>query len=275
MIDLCNITGLCPLAAMLGGAVLGLVVVAALVTSVIHGATGIAGGFLMAAILAQCIDVRAVVPVMSIALLISHSTRVILNAAAFERRVFATIMVWALPGILATAIIYGRLSSVQISFLLGVIVLISVPIRYGIARWRVPATRWAARGAAIVYGLLAGVSVGPGMVLIPFMSAAAPQPATTAATSVATAGTLHRTAIVATLAGIALATNLVRSSIYGATALLDPPYLQLGLLVGILTIPGNGIGRLMLQRMTNQHHTRLVEALTVLGGLNFLRLALV
>lgn len=41
-------------------------------------------------------------------------------------------------------------------------------------------------------------------------------------------------------------------------------------LVGLLTVPGNWIGRLLMRRMSLAFHVALVDILTVLGGLNFL-----
>ena len=60
----------------------------ALLTSAVHGATGVAGGFLLSAAIAPIIGIKPIVPVISVALLISHSSRVILNAKHFDRSAF-------------------------------------------------------------------------------------------------------------------------------------------------------------------------------------------
>ena len=52
-----------------------IIVFGAFITSYIHGATGLAGGILLAAILAPIIGVTPLVPVMSVTLLISHLSR--------------------------------------------------------------------------------------------------------------------------------------------------------------------------------------------------------
>ena len=84
---------------------------------------------------------------------------------------------------------------------------------------------------------------------------------------------LSKEAFVATLAVIALATNITRVSVFGGTELLGGSFLLLGLLVGLVTIPGNWIGRSVLRRMTNEGHGGFVDVLTVLGALNFFWLA--
>jgi len=53
-----------------------LIGVLALVTSTIHGATGVAGGFLLTAAIAPIIGVEPIVPVISVALLISHGAQI-------------------------------------------------------------------------------------------------------------------------------------------------------------------------------------------------------
>ena len=237
--------------------VLATIVIAALVTSGIHGATGVAGGFLMTAVLASLIGVKAVVPVMSIALLISHSSRALLNARDVDRAACLSVIVTATPCIVLAALLYGRMSSSWIAATLGIVVLISIPLRR-IARNRaVAAGRGTLAAVGTVYGALSGVSIGSGMLLIPFMLGYG----------------LTSRAFVATLAVIALTTNITRLAVYGATDLLDINTLWLGLLIGCLTIPGNWIGRSILRRLTSQRHSDLVDVLTLLGALNFLYLA--
>jgi len=84
---------------------------------------------------------------------------------------------------------------------------------------------------------------------------------------------LTRQAFVATLAVIALTTNLTRVAVFGGTHLLDWNYLALGLVVGLVTIPGNWLGRWILRRMSNERHAGFVDILTVIGAMNFVWLA--
>jgi len=43
--------------------------------------------------------------------------------------------------------------------------------------------------------------------------------------------------------------------------------------VGLITIPGNWIGRNYLRKMTNKNHSDLVDVLTIIGAANFFWLA--
>jgi uncharacterized membrane protein YfcA len=84
---------------------------------------------------------------------------------------------------------------------------------------------------------------------------------------------LTKEAFVATMAAIALTTNLTRIAVFGGTQLLDAHYLLMGVLVGLAMIPGNWIGRTFLRRMAPGTHGRLIDLFAAIGGLNFLYLA--
>lgn len=230
----------------------------ALVTSAIHGATGVAGGFLLSAGLAPIIGVKPIVPVISVALLISHSARALMNMRDFDRTVFLNIAIPAVPCIIVGALIYGRLSSTAIAIVLGCVVLASIPMRRWARTHEIKAGKGALRAAGAVYGGLSGTAIGPGMLLIPFMLGYG----------------LTKEAFVATLAAIALVSNITRVSVFGSTELLDARLLMLGVLVGLVTIPGNWIGRSVLRRMTNKGHGTIVDVLTVIGAINFFWLAI-
>lgn len=226
--------------------------------SAIHGATGIAGGFLTAAALAPLIGVKPVVPVVSVALVISHSARALLNLPDFHRTAFFAVTVPAFPFIIIGAVLYGGLSNKTIAILLAAVILCSIPIRRIAERRRLTVGISGLAGAGAVYGGLSGTTIGPGMLLTPFMLGFG----------------LTKEAFVATLAVIALVTNITRLSVFGGTDVLELPLMFLGGLVGLLTIPGNWFGRVLLHRMTRQGHAAFVDALTILGGLNLLWLAL-
>lgn len=232
---------------------LAIIVFIAFVTSAIHGATGIAGGFLLSAGLAPVIGVAPVVPVVSISLLISHGTRALLNLRDFDKTSFLAITLPATPCILIMATLYGRMSSSLIALVLGCVILASIPLRRWAKSRQLKTSRSTLSGVGAVYGLLSGISVGPGMLLVPFMLGYG----------------LTKEAFVATLAVIALCSNLTRVSVFGATELLSAEFLVIGVICGVATIPGNWVGRTLLRRMTSKSHSSYVDVLTILGALNF------
>jgi len=234
-----------------------ILLLAAFFTSMIHGATGIAGGFLLAAVAAPILGLQIVVPVLSITLLISHGARAFFNIGQLDKQAFVRIVIPAVPCIIAAALLYGRLSNATIAILLGTVVMASIPLRRWAKSSKFRTTNPILLFTAIIYGGVSGVSIGPGMLLMPVLLGLG----------------LNRQAFVATLAAIALVTNIVRASVYGVSDLLNSQTLLLGVLVGLATIPGTWIGRGVLKRMTDERHVVLVEWLMVIGGLNFFWLA--
>ena len=234
------------------------VLVAALVTSAIHGATGIGGGFLMAIVFAPLIGVVATVPVLAVALTISGVARVWFNRDALHFGAYGAVASTMIPGVVLAAVIYVALNATAIAIILGVTILISVPIRHWASRRQITAGRRALRGAGAVYGVASGASIGAGMLLIPFL----------------TGHGLNRRQFVGTLAAIALTMNVTRSAVFGASDLLGDGWFALGVLCGLATIPGNWIGQKLLRGMGDGRHAIAIDVLTIFGGLNFFRIAI-
>ena len=126
------------------GWTIALSAVLAFATASIHSATGVAGGFLLTAALAPIIGVAPIVPVISVALLISHAARATLNFEHFNRIAFLAICLQAAPCIVAMALVYGRMTSVAIAIVLGSVILVSVPLRRWTESRRIRAGRWSA-----------------------------------------------------------------------------------------------------------------------------------
>lgn len=234
-----------------------IIVLGAVATAAIHGAVGLAGGFLMSALLVPFIGVKAVVPVMSIALFISHVSRAALNFSDFDRTVFLNILAPALPCLVLVGWFYGAMSSSLIAGVIGTVILVSIPMRHFAHRIGLVVTRTGLRTAGAVYGALSGASLGAGGLLVPVMLGYG----------------LSKEAFVATLAAIAIIINFLRVGTYGVSGVMELDMVFLGLVIGVLTVPGNWMGRTLLRSMTRRNHSLLVDLLTALGAANFLRLA--
>lgn len=233
---------------------LTIIILGTLVTSYIHGATGLAGGILLAAILAPIIGITALVPVMSVTLLISHLSRAFINRRDFHRGVYMLIAVPAVPALIVSTKIYASLNAAWISGILGTVVLISIPYRHWAAQKQIKTRKSTLAVAGLMHGALTGVSIGPGMLLVPLIFGYG----------------LTKEAFVATFAAIALTVNVTRVSSFGIIGQLPWDFLLLGFLTGLLTIPGNLLGRRSLHRMNKAHHGIWVDVLTLIAGANFL-----
>ena len=233
------------------------VVIAALITATIHGSVGVAGGFLMAAALAQLIGVRPVIPVMSVALTVSHLSRSLLNVRTVDWFALLVIMGCAMPMLVIGALLYGVLPVRVIALFLALVILASIPLRHWAHAREIKAGAGMLGAAGGVYGFLAGASIGSAMLLTPFMLGYG----------------LSKEAFVGTMAVIAFTTNAARMLVFGGTQLLDAHYAVMGLMVGVVMIPGTWIGRTFLRRMAPATHSRLIDLFAVIGGANFLYLA--
>jgi uncharacterized membrane protein YfcA len=193
---------------------------------------------------------------MSVALLISHLSRSLLNLRAIDRTVLLAIMIFAVPTIVVGALLYAVMPVRLIALLLGIVILASIPLRHWAHSRQIKAGPRLLNVIGGVYGILAGGSVGSAMLLSPFMLGYG----------------LTKEAFVGTMAAIALSTNITKIAVFGGTQLLDTQYFLLGLVVGLVMIPGNWVGRHILRRMAPGTHGRLVDFFALVGGVNFLYL---
>jgi len=78
---------------------IGILIVAAFLTGLLHGAVGLAGGVLMTAILAHFVGLKVAVPIMTCALIFSHGSRMYFFRHDTQWRTAAVVLVFGLPTI--------------------------------------------------------------------------------------------------------------------------------------------------------------------------------
>ncbi len=230
------------------------VVICAFITSTLHGMTGIAGGFLLSAALIPIIGIKPVIPIVSITLLFSHTTRILLNIRFVNLTVFTGIMISAFPFIGLFAILYGKMASPIIALVLALMVLVSIPARRFTQKYHCKTKFPTLIGIGCIYGVFAGMTIGPGIILVPFLLGYG----------------LKKREFIATLAMIALCANIIRIFAFYRTELLNSEFIFLGLISGFVTIIGNFVGRQFLHKMTSKMHIYCIDVLTIIAGLNIL-----
>ena len=227
------------------------------VLSIFHSFNGFAGGLLLAIFLAPVIGVRAIIPVMAIAMMIDHTVRMWVFRHGFVWRPFLMIMILGVPGIIISATVYSFMNTSAIALVLAVFLVISVPARRYLHDRNIHVSN---KGLVIVgggWGLVAGPTVGPGIFLVPFLLGAG----------------LTGEAFIAMINATALVANTIKSSVFGKFDLLTPENITAGILIGVCSIPGMYIGRWLLRRTPVRIHVGFVECIVVLGSLNFLWIA--
>lgn len=242
----------------LGVPILAAITVASLLTGILHGATGMAGGIVMASILAHLIGIKAAVPVMTVALVLSHMSRAIMYAGETDRAITGRVLLFGVPTIIVGAVIFGMISATTVAIVFAAFLTFSFPVKYWARTHEVRTGPKLLAGASMVWGMLAGNVIGPGFFLAPFLLGTG----------------MNRLTFVGTLATVTLVMNIIKASVFGVTSLLNWELLLLGAWIGLITIPGNWLGRAILRRIRDSDHRIAIDIMTVLMIINFVYLAI-
>src|SRR5690606_13981377 len=111
------------------GQQMGLIALAAVSTAMFHRISGFAGGLLLAIALAPIIGVKAIVPVVAVALQVSHASRVWVFRRGFQPGVYWSVMATGIPFCIIGAAVYSSLPVHAIAAILGLFLVTSVPLR--------------------------------------------------------------------------------------------------------------------------------------------------
>jgi uncharacterized membrane protein YfcA len=233
---------------------LSYIIVVAFTASAISGFAGVGGGFLPAIFLAPIIGMKALMPALSVMLLMSNFSRSWINRTDFHKDAFLRVAIPAAPMVFLGGYFYASLEPRLIAAFLGVVILCSIPLRHWAKSRQIETSPMTLSCVGALFGFLCGSAVGPGMILIPFMLGYGLTPVN----------------FVATLAVIATFTNIARVVSYSSLGLITYDLLIIGFLAGAATIPGNMLGRFILTRIKTKSHGLWVDILTFGGGLNFL-----
>jgi uncharacterized membrane protein YfcA len=236
---------------------LAFILFASFATAVLHGAIGMAGGVIMAAILAHFIGIKSAVPVMTCALIISHFSRAVMYFGDTDWKIAFRVLLFGCPTIVIGAIIFGLISPRTVAIVFAVFLIASFPIKYWARKHQITTGPKLLAGASVVWGMLAGNVIGPAFFLAPFLLGTG----------------MSRLTFAGTLASITLVMNILKLIVFGATDLFTYELLWLGVLIGLMTVPGNWLGRFILKRMQDSDHRLIIDFLTVLMIVNFIYLA--
>lgn len=226
----------------------------AYLSAVFHSVAVFGGGLILSIVLAPVIGIKAVVPVIAVSLLISHTSRVWAFRRGFTWTVYRDLMTTAFPGLIVGAVIYSYLPASGIAFLMGVFLIWMIPMRRLMKRRNVSVGKRSIMGIGVPFGILGGSTVGAGLILAPFMLAVG----------------LAGEALMGTMAAVALTVNATKAAVFGGFSVLDPGLAVAGLMVGLCTVPGNLTGRWIVRRTAIRVHILVVESVILVGGCYFI-----
>jgi uncharacterized membrane protein YfcA len=242
----------------LGVPLLLVLALAAFLTGLLHGTTGMAGGVVMAAILAHVLGIKSAVPVMTVALILSHLSRALIYMRETDWSVAGRVLLFGIPTIVTGAVIFGKISPTTIAIVFAVVLSASFPIKYWARRHEIRTGPLTLATASSVWGLLAGNVIGPGFFLAPFLLGTG----------------MNRLTFVGTLATVTLVMNVLKMAVFGVTDLISWELFYFGVAIGVITVPGNWVGRSLLKRMHDSDHRLIIDVLTILMIINFFYLAI-
>jgi uncharacterized membrane protein YfcA len=230
-----------------------LMLLAAFIASLFHTVSGFAGALIMVISLAPILGIKTVVPVVAVSALINNITRLWVFRRDLVKPIFFSLIVTALPGMVIGAFIFVYLSVQTIALVLGIFMILSVPGRRLLKNRGVQVGRWGFAAIGPAYGVIAGVTMGAGLMLAPFFLGAG----------------LVGSQIVAMTGAIGITLNLTKVVVFGASPLLNFPLFCIGLILGLCAIPAAYAGRWILKRTSIRMHTILVEAVILVGAFFF------
>lgn len=223
----------------------------ALGASVVGGLAGYGTGLLLPLVLVPVIGAQATVPVIAVSALFTNASRALAFRQLIDWRKAYVMLPLALLLTMLAAFLFTRLDGRGAAIVIGSVLVVLVPLRRILMRagYRLRAPGLAVAGG--VYGFITGTSTGAGVILVSFLMASG----------------LTGAAVVATDAAISIVIGMAKVATFRAFGALPAPLLVFALLVGLATVPGAFIAKIIAQHMSSRVHATLLDATVILGGL--------
>lgn len=231
-----------------GVALAGMVV--CFLAGMLGGLSGYGAGLLVTLFIAPIVGPKALIPMISVLMLINNASRVWFYRSALDLGTVVRVSAVALPMAWIGAELYVRLDSGIVQVVLGAVLILSVPLRRLLDRARITPGPVAVYGIGATYGFLSSLIVGAGMLIVPMLM------------GIGFAGP----ALLATDAAIAVSANLFKAVIFGVLDALTLAHFVLALILGLCTIPGTACAAWIVRRTSVRLHSALIETLIVVGG---------
>jgi len=227
-----------------------LVACVAFFASVIGGLAGYGTGALMPLILVPLIGAEPVVPIIAISSIFTNLSRFVAYFRyADGRRVLIVISAACITTALG-AYGYTRLTNAGAALVIGVMLILSVPLRRLLKRHDIRISNTGLGVGAVGYRVMVGGTVGAGVILLSLLMAAG----------------LEGAAVIATDAVVSLATSVIKISVFGLAGVVTPQVLAFALLIGAVSLPGAFLARTFVERMPVHIHAAILDVAVITGG---------
>lgn len=229
-------------------------VVVCFLAAALGGLSGMGSGLIVTLFVTPIIGPKAVIPVMSIFMLINNGSRVWFYREALVWRHAVLIAAVAVPASALGALLYVRLDGEAIRVLLGAILILSVPLRRWMAGRKVEPGGGSVVAVAGAFGFLSSIIVGAGILILPVLMGLG----------------LLGPALIATDAAIAVMVNLAKILFFSGLDALTLEMAVLAVAMGLCAVPGTWAGVWIVRHTPLRVHTLLIEALILVGGVSMI-----
>ncbi len=227
-----------------------LVATVALIGSIVGGVAGYGTGALMPLVLVPILGPEPVVPIIAISGLLTNSGRVFAFFRFVDWRRCMLALIGSMPFVAVTAYGFTLLTGRAVQFLIGAMLILTVPLRYAMRRRSTALGDTGLVLSAAGYGTVMGGTVGAGVILLSILMAAGLQGAT----------------VIATDAVISIVVGVVRLIVFGTAGVITAQVIAFGLLIGVVGFTGAFLARSFVERLPLKMHTAILDAVVLIGG---------
>jgi len=239
---------------LLDPASLAIVAALGIIAAVVGGVGGFGTGIILTAALAPLIGVKQVIPVLAVAGAIINGGRFWFYRHSFDRRTLVLVLACALPFMVLGTWIYSVLDARAIGTVLGIVVILSVPLRRWFSHHRIALGRTGLAVGSGVFGLATGLTSGVGVILVSLLLGTG----------------MTGPTVLATDALVSIVLDTCKTAMFQRFSLLDEQTFATGVVIGVSTIPGSAIAAYLVNRMHAHLHVLFMEGLIIVGGLSLL-----
>jgi uncharacterized membrane protein YfcA len=227
-----------------------LVACVALIGSIIGGVAGYGTGALMPLVLVPIVGPEPVVPIIAISGLLTNSGRIFAFLRFVDWRRAAIALLGAVPFAAASAYGFTLLTGRAVQFLIGAMLILTVPLRYAMRRRAATLGDGGLLFSSMGFGAVMGGTVGAGVILL----------------SILMSSGLQGAAVIATDAAVSIVIGIMRISIFGVAGVVTAQVVAFGLLIGVVGFAGAFLARAFVERLPLKVHTAILDAVVLFGG---------
>lgn len=214
--------------------------------------TGGGSPLILIPVLSFFVEATAIPPIITISMLCGNSQRVFL----YWQKVNWELLIWYLPGAVIGgslgAFIFTQTEAQGMMILLGFFLIFSsISSSWGKTEHLFKVKAWYFLPGGFIYAFLSGLLGSVGPLLNTFYLNYG----------------LDKETMVATKSTHMIVVHLIKIITYGALGAVSGSHISYGLLMGLAAFPGNWLGKIVLERMTQQQFKQVVLAFVALSGI--------